>query len=120
MRSVFPLATHTYLALAYFAIHLGSIYIHDKWMYMGYEVLFFLMVFFGVRYARSQGVARGVILQSATLHGILTAFYLPELFVSQGVSLNNPLAALALYPLVHWLLSSGIYWVSTRKVRATV
>jgi len=99
MKKIFPSQSYTALGLAYFILHLSSIYVHQMWIYIAYELLFLTYLIFGSK-------APHFLKQSAILHGILTLFYLPELFVSRGLSLSNPLSALALYPFAHWLISA--------------
>jgi len=110
MKSYFPKSTHTFIGLLYFALHLSSIYIHTKWIYLAYEVLFILYIIFGSQFSIQSKSIREVALQSAVFHSILTLFYLPELFITRGLSITNPLAALALYPLLHWVVS----WLAMR------
>ena len=105
MKFYFPKSTYTYIGLLYFALHLSSIYIHTKWIYLAYEVLFILYIVAGSQFSIQSKSIREVAIQSAILHSLLTLFYIPELFITRGLSLTNPLAALALYPLLHWLIS---------------
>lgn len=105
MKSYFPKSTHTFIGLLYFSLHLSSIYIHTKWIYLAYEVLFILYIVLGSQFSIQSKSTREAATQSAFLHGILTLFYIPELFITRGLSMTNPLAALALYPLLHWLAS---------------
>lgn len=105
MKSYFTKSKHTFVGALYFALHLSSIYIHTKWIYLAYEVLFILYIIFGSQFSIQSKSIREVVAQSAILHSILTLFYIPELFITRGLSLTNPLAALALYPLLNWLIS---------------
>jgi len=114
MKTYFPKSRHTFVGLLYFSLHLSSIYIHTKWIYLAYEVLFILYIIFGSQFSIQSKSTRRTVLQSAILHSILTLFYIPELFITRGLSLTNPLAALALYPLLHWLLSLSIIKIAAR------
>jgi hypothetical protein len=105
MKSYFPKSRHTFIGLLYFLLHLSSIYIHTKWIYLSYEVLFTLYIVFGSQFSIQSKSIREAAAQSAILHSILTLFYIPELFITRGLSMTNPLAALAIYPLLHWLIS---------------
>lgn len=96
---------HTIIALLYFTLHLSSIYIHTKWIYLAYEVFFILYIVFGSQFSIQSKSIREAVAQSAILHSILTLFYIPELFFTRGLSMTNPLAALAFYPLLHWVVS---------------
>lgn len=117
MKNTFPLSKHTYIGALYFALHLSSIYIHNKWIYLAYELLFILYIIFGSQFSIRLKSSREVVLQSAVFHGILTLLYLPELFITQGLSISNPLTALALYPFLHWFIFLTIvgifkkYWI---------
>ena len=114
MKNLFPPSKHTYTVLLYFALHLASIYIHTKWIYLAYESLFLLYLFWGSRFVIKSKNLKAVISQSAIIHGILTLFYIPELFITRGLSITNPLTALALYPLLHFSLSSLIFAFARR------
>ena len=114
MKSYFQKSTHTYIGLLYFTLHLGSIYIHTKWIYLAYEVLFILYIIWGSQFSKRIKSAKAAILQSAILHTILTVFYIPELFITRGLSLTNPLAALTLYPLLHWLISASTIKIASK------
>ena len=114
MKSYFPKSKHTFVGALYFALHLSSIYIHTKWIYLAYEVLFILYIIFGSQFSIQSKSIRKVAMQSTILHGILTLFYLPELFITRGLTLTNPLAALALYPFLHWLISLLGITISTK------
>jgi hypothetical protein len=114
MKSYFPKSKHTYVGALYFALHLSSIYIHTKWIYLAYEVLFILYIVVGSHFSIQSKSTREAVTQSAILHSILTLFYIPELFITQGLSLTNPLAALALYPLLHWLISWFIMGIAIK------
>ena len=110
MKSYFPKTIHTLVGLLYFALHLSSIYIHIKWIYLAYELLFILYIIFGSQFSIQSNSTREAVTQSAILHSILTLFYIPELFITRGLSMTNPLAALALYPLLHYVVS----WLAMR------
>ena len=110
MKSYFPKSKHTFVGALYFALHLSSIYIHTKWIYLAYEVLFILYIIFGSQFSIQSNSIREAVAQSAILHSILILFYIQELFITRGVSITNPLAALALYPLLHWVVS----WLAMR------
>jgi len=110
MKSYFPKSTHTFIGLLYFLLHLSSIYIHTKWIYLAYEILFILYIVLGSQFSIQSKSTREAVTQSAILHSILTLFYIPELFITRGLSMTNPLAALALYPLLHWVVS----WLAMR------
>ena len=114
MKSYFPKTIHTLVGLLYFALHLSSIYIHIKWIYLAYELLFILYIIFGSQFSIQSNSTREAVTQSAILHSILTLFYIPELFITRGLTLTNPLAALALYPLLHWLISLLGITISTK------
>lgn len=114
MKSYFPKSTHTYIGLLYFLLHLSSIYIHTKWIYLAYEILFILYIVLGSQFSIQFKSTREAVTQSAILHTILTLFYIPELFIIRGLSMTNPLAALALYPLLHWLISLLGITISTK------
>jgi hypothetical protein len=114
MKSYFQKSTHTYIGLLYFTLHLGSIYIHTKWIYLAYEVLFILYIIRGSQFSKRIKSAKSVVLQSAILHGVLTIFYAPELFITRGLEISNPLAALALYPLLHWIIFTLVTALSVR------
>ena len=115
MKNLFPPSKHTYTVLLYFGLHLASIYIHTKWIYLAYEGLFILYLFWASQFSLRSKNAKGVVWQSAIIHGALTLFYIPELFITRGLSITNPLAALALYPLLHFSLSALVF-AFTKKV----
>lgn len=114
MKFYFPKSAHTYIGLLYFTVHLSSIYIHTKWIYLAYEILFILYIILGSQFSIRIKSAQAVVLQSAILHVVLTIFYVPELFITRGLSLTNPLAALTLYPLLHWVLFASTIKIAIR------
>jgi hypothetical protein len=108
MKAAFPKRAHTLFGLSYFALHLSSIYIHQAWIYLAYEVLFLGYIILGIGKEK-------MLLQAGILHILLTAFYIPELFYTRGLSLSNPLSALVFYPAAHFLLLIIVAGINNKR-----
>ena len=114
---MFPKTKHTYFILLYFVVHLLSVFVHNKSIYLSYEILFILALIFGVKYLIQSKRLKELVLQSLMIHLVLTVFYLPTLLLLQGIKLDNPLALLMLYPFAHWLISLIVYITCFRIIK---
>lgn len=108
MKTINPTSKYTFIGLGYFALHLSSIYVHQAWIYLAYEMLFIAYLFLGMG-------KKKFLFQAGILHVLLTVFYIPELFYTRGLSLSNPLAALVFYPAAHFLLLIIVAGISNKR-----
>lgn len=110
MKKLFPKTAVTALSLLYFFVHGISLVLHNKYIYLVYEIIFLGYLLAGGAQALRTKKWNELIKQSAILHFVLTVLYAMTLFFFYNISIKSPQTLLLLYPLGHFLISALLFF----------